>query len=214
MIKLQPKNFEASIGLGVALRGNKKIEEAETQYNSAKGLDPSQGASYFNLGLLYQEYKDGQKPSLQKAQEYYRQFLGHASSGTSDSLKREAEKRIKDIDEIYVALAEAEKMQRESEEMQKKAEAQQKEMEEKMKQQEAAEKAAAEKEKADKAAADAAKKGGADKGAGDKANPASGGEKIGAPPGDAAGKTEGTPDDKAAGDKPAAGKKGGKKGKK
>src|SRR6185369_2348501 len=165
VLKLQPKNFEASIGLGVALRGNKKIDEAETQYNSAKGLDPSQGASYFNLGLLYQEYKDGQKPSLQKAQEYYRQFLGHASGGTSDSLKREAEKRIKDIDEIYVALAEAEKMQRE-----------------------AAEKAAAEKEKADKAAADAAKKGGADKGAGDKANPASGGEKIGAPPGDAAGK--------------------------
>ena len=213
VLKLQPKNFEASIGLGVALRGNKKIDEAETQYNSAKGLDPSQGASYFNLGLLYQEYKDGQKPSLQKAQEYYRQFLGHASGGTSDSLKREAEKRIKDIDEIYVALAEAEKMQREAEEMQKKAEAQQKEMEEKMKQQEAAEKAAAEKEKADKAAADAAKKGGADKGAGDKANPASGGEKIGAPPGDAAGKTEGTPDDKAAGDKPAGGKKG-KKGKK
>jgi len=211
VIKLQPKNFEASIGLGVALRGNKKIDEAEAQYNTAKGLDPSQGASYFNLGLLYQEYKDGQKPALQKAQDYYRQFLGHASNSTSDSLKREAEKRIKDIDEIYVALAEAEKMQREAEEMQKKAEAQQKEMEEKMKQQEAAEKAANEKAAADKAAAD---KAAADKkaGGGDKANPAStGGEKIGAPPGDAAGKTEGTPDDKAAGDKAAGGKKGGKK---
>ena len=78
-IKLQPKNFEASIGLGVALRGNKKIDEAEAQYNTARGLDPSQGASYFNLGLLYQEYRDGQKPSLQKAQDYYKQFLGHAS---------------------------------------------------------------------------------------------------------------------------------------
>jgi len=212
VIKLQPKNFEASIGLGVALRGNKKIDEAEAQYNTAKGLDPSQGASYFNLGLLYQEYKDGQKPALQKAQDYYRQFLGHASNSTSDSLKREAEKRIKDIDEIYVALAEAEKMQREAEEMQKKAEAQQKEMEEKMKQQEAAEKAANDKAAADKAAADKAaadKKAGG--GAGDKANPASGGEKIGAPPaGDAAGKTEGAADDKAA-DKAAGGKKGGKK---
>jgi len=212
VLKLQPKNFEASIGLGVALRGNKKIEEAETQYNSAKGLDPSQGASYFNLGLLYQEYKDGQKPALQKAQEYYRQFLGHASGGTSQSLVKEAEKRIKDIDEIYVALAEAAKMQAEAEEMQKKAEAQQKEMEEKMKQQEAAEKAANDKAAADKAAADKAaadKKAGG--GAGDKANPASGGEKIGAPPaGDAAGKTEGAADDKAA-DKAAGGKKGGKK---
>jgi Tfp pilus assembly protein PilF len=208
VIKLQPKNFEASIGLGVALRGNKKIEEAEAQYNSARSLDPSQGASYFNLGLLYQEYKDGQKPSLQKAQDFYKQFLGHASGSTSESLKKEAEKRIKDIDEIYVALAEAEKMQRESEEMQKKAEAQQKQMEEEMKKQEAAEKAAADKAAADKAGGDAKKAGGDAKGAGDKAAPASGGDK-GAD--DAAGKTEGAADDKGAApaDKPA--KKGGKK---
>src|SRR3954452_3094747 len=146
VIKLQPKNFEAAIGLGVALRGNKKIDEAEAQYNAAKGLDPSQGGSYFNLGLLYQEYKDGQKPSLQKAQDYYRQFLGHAS-GTPDSLKKEAEKRIKDIDEIYVALEEAAKMQAESEAMQKKAEEQEKQMEEQMKKQEADEAAAAAKAK-------------------------------------------------------------------
>ena len=52
-------------------------------------------------------------------------------------LKREAEKRIKDIDEIYVALDEAAKMQAEAEEMQKKAEEQQKQMEEQMKKQEA-----------------------------------------------------------------------------
>jgi Tfp pilus assembly protein PilF len=208
VMKLQPKNFEAAIGLGVALRGNKKIDEAEAQYNAAKGIDPSQGASYFNLGLLYQEYKDGQKPALQKAQEYYRSFLGHASGGTSDALKKEAEKRIKDIDEIYVALEEAAKMQAEAEAMQKKAEEQQKQMEEQMKQQEAAEKAAAEKAAADKAGGDAKKAGGDAKGAGDKAAPAGAGDK-GAAPGADAGKTEGAPAD-AAGDKPA-GKKGKKK---
>jgi Tfp pilus assembly protein PilF len=156
VLKLQPKNYEASIGLGVALRGNKKIEEAETQYNAAQRLDPSQAGSYFNLGLLYQEYKDGQKPSLQKAQDYYRQFLGHASGTTPDSLKKQAEKRIKDIDEMYVALEEAAKMQAEAERMQKEAEEQQKKMEEEMKKQEAAEKAAADKATADKAAADKA----------------------------------------------------------
>jgi Flp pilus assembly protein TadD len=198
VIKLQPKNFEASIGLGVALRGNKKIDEAEAQYNTARGLDPSQGGSYFNLGLLYQEYKDGQKPALQKAQDYYRQFLGH-SSGSTDSLKREAEKRIKDIDEIYVALEEAAKMQAEAEAMQKKAEEQQKKMEEEMKKMEAQEKAANEKAAADKAAAD---KAAADKAAAPAAAGAAGAE---------AAKTEGG--DAAAGaDKAAAGaKKGGKK---
>jgi tetratricopeptide (TPR) repeat protein len=148
VLESQPKSYEASIGLGVALRGGKKIDEAETQYMAAQKLDPSNPSSYFNLGLLYQEYKDGQKPTLQKAQSYYRQFLSHASSTTGDSLQREAQKRIKDIDEIYVALEEAAKMQAESEEMQRKAEAQQKEMEEKMKKQDAEEAAAAAAEKA------------------------------------------------------------------
>jgi tetratricopeptide (TPR) repeat protein len=139
VLKLQPKNYEAVIGLGVALRGNKKIDEAETEYTAAQKLDASNPSSYFNLGLLYQDYKGGDKPVLQKAQEYYRQFLGKANDSTSDGLRKEAEKRIKDIDETFVALAEAAKLQAEAEEMQKKAEEQQKKMEEEMKKQDAAE---------------------------------------------------------------------------
>jgi tetratricopeptide (TPR) repeat protein len=185
VLQLQPKNYEAAIGLGVALRGNKKIDEAENQYKAAQKLDPSNPWSYFNLGLLYQDYKDGQKPALHQAQDYYRQFLGHATDRTPDNLKREAEKRIKDIDEIYVALDEAAKMQAEAEAMQKKAEEQQKQMEEQMKKQEADEAAA-------KAKADAAKAGG-DKGAegaSGAAAPAGGGDAnkaaAGAPADDAA----------------------------
>lgn len=161
VLKAQPRNYEAMIGLGVALRGNKKIDEAEEQYTAAQKLDPQNPSSYFNLGLLYQEYKDGQKPALQKAQDYYRQFLGKASGATPDGLRKQAEKRIKDIDEIYVALAEAAKMQAEAEEMQKKAEEQQKLMEEQMKKQDA---------EAAKAA-----------GAAGAAAPAGGGATIGAP---------------------------------
>ena len=142
VLQAQPKNYEASIGLGVALRGGKKIDEAETQYNDAVKLDSSNPSAYFNLGLLYQEYKDGQKPTLQKAQGYYRQFLSKANGSTPANLQKEAEKRIKDIDEIYVALEEAAKMQAESEEMQRKSEEQQKQMEEQMKKQEAEEAAA------------------------------------------------------------------------
>jgi Flp pilus assembly protein TadD len=142
VLQLQPKNYEAVIGLGVALRGNKKIDEAETQYTAAQKLDGANPSSYFNLGLLYQDYKGGDKPVLQKAQEYYRQFLGKANGSTPDGLRRDAEKRIKDIDETFVALAEAAKLQAEAEEMQKKAEEQQKKMEEEMKKQDAAEAAA------------------------------------------------------------------------
>jgi Flp pilus assembly protein TadD len=143
VLESQPKNYEAAIGLGVALRGGKKIPEAEAQYNEAQKLDPSNPSSYFNLGLLYQEYMDGQKPTLQKAQGYYRQFLSKANQSTPSNLQKEAEKRIKDIDEIYVALEEAAKMQAEAEAMQRKAEEQQKQMEEQMKKQEAEEAAAA-----------------------------------------------------------------------
>ena len=156
VLGMQPKNYEAVIGLGVALRGSKKIDEAEAQYNAAQKLDSSNPSSYFNLGLLYQDYKGGDKPVLQKAQEYYRQFLSKANATTPDPLKKEAEKRIKDIDETFVALAEAAKMQAEAEEMQKKAEEQQKKMEEEMKKQEAAEKAAADAKNAPPAAGAAA----------------------------------------------------------
>jgi tetratricopeptide (TPR) repeat protein len=198
VLQVQPKNYEAAIGLGVALRGNKKIDEAEAQYNAAQKMDPQNPSAYFNLGLLYQDYKTGEKPVLQKAQEYYRQFLGKVNSSTPENLRREAEKRIKDIDEIYVALAEAAKLQAEAEEMQRKAEAQQKQMEEQMKKMQAEEAAAA------------AKSGTAPPPAGGAAPAGTAPPAAGAAPAAATGKTEGKPDDAAGApkeDKPKKGKK-------
>jgi tetratricopeptide (TPR) repeat protein len=135
----QPKNYDAVIGYGVALRGNRKFDEAEQQYLAAQKLDPSRADSYFNLGLLYQEYKGSEKPTLLKAQEYYRDLLAHNPPAR---LRKDSEKRIKDIDELFVALEEAAKLQREAEELQKKAEEQQKKMEEEMKKQDDAAKKA------------------------------------------------------------------------
>ena len=160
VLKAQPKNYEAIIGLGVALRGSKKFDEAEAEYNRARTQDPQRPEAYFNLGVLYQEYKGGSdKPMLQKAQAYYRDYLSRAQS---PKMRKDAEKRIKDIDETFAALKEAEQMMKEAEEMQRKAEAQQKQMEEQMKKQEADEKAKveADKKKAedDKAKAEADKK--------------------------------------------------------
>jgi Flp pilus assembly protein TadD len=144
VLKAKPKNYEAVIGLGVALRGNKKFDEAEAEYNRARQMEPQRPEAYFNLGILYQEYKGGSdKPMLQKAQGYYRDYL---SRSQSPKMRKDAEKRIKDIDETFAALIEADKMMKEAEEMQRKAEAQQKAMEEQMKKQEADEKARAEAE--------------------------------------------------------------------
>jgi Flp pilus assembly protein TadD len=160
VLKAKPKNYEAVIGLGVALRGNKKFDEAEAEYNRAKQMEPQRPEAYFNLGILYQEYKGGSdKPMLQKAQGYYRDYLTRSQSA---KMKKDAEKRIKDIDDTFAALKEAEQMMKEAEEMQRKAEAQQKAMEEQMKKQEADEKARAEadvkKAEDDKIKAEEAKK--------------------------------------------------------
>ena len=130
VLAAQPKNYDAAIGLGVALRGNRKFEDAEQQYLTAQRLDPQHPDSYFNLGVLYQEYKGIDRPALQKAQQFYRDFLGRARN---ENKRKEATKRIKDIDETLAALVEAEKMQREAEEMQRKQEIQQKKMEEELK---------------------------------------------------------------------------------
>ena len=145
VLRAQPRNYEAVIGLGVALRGNRKFDEAEAEYNRARQMEPQRPEAYFNLGVLYQEYKAGSdKPMLQKAQAYYRDYLSRAQS---PKMRKDAEKRIKDIDDTFAALIEADKMMKEAEAMQRKAEQQQKEMEEKMKRMEAEEKARAEAEK-------------------------------------------------------------------
>jgi tetratricopeptide (TPR) repeat protein len=125
----QPKNYDAIIGLGVALRGIRKFDEAEQQYTTAQQLDPQNPDSYFNLGLLYQEYKGIEKANLLKAQQYYRDYLGYSRNNNK---KREAEKRIKDIDATMAALEEAAKLQKEAEELQRKSEEQQKKLEEEM----------------------------------------------------------------------------------
>jgi Flp pilus assembly protein TadD len=160
VLKARPKNYEAVIGLGVALRGSKKFDEAEAEYNRAKSMESQRPEAYFNLGVLYQEYKGGSdKPMLQKAQGYYKDYLTRSQS---PKMRKDAEKRIKDIDETFAALKEAEQMMKESEEMQRKAEAQQKAMEEQMKKQDAEEKARAEAEvkkaEEDKIKAEEAKK--------------------------------------------------------
>lgn len=143
VLAAQPRNYEAMMGRGVALRGNRKFDEAEQVYANAQQVDPSRPESYFNLGLLHQEYKGSERAMLQKAQEYYRQFLGRAGGGTSAALKRDAQKRIKDIDELYVALEEAAKLQREAEQQQRLQQEQDKKREEDIRKQEEAEKKAA-----------------------------------------------------------------------
>lgn len=134
VLKLDPKNFDATIGMGVASRGLKKIDEAESWYKKAADLDPHNCAVQYNLGLLYQDYKsDPNNANLNTAKDY---FSKYRSCGNVDPKKaQEAERRMKDIDEVFVAIEQQKKMEADLKEQQAEMEKQQKQMEEQQKQQ-------------------------------------------------------------------------------
>jgi len=79
-VALEPDNYEAIIGLGTALRGLERFEEAQVQYERAHKLDPRRPEAYFNLGVLYQDYMSGSVADLKKAKQYFTEFLQKAGS--------------------------------------------------------------------------------------------------------------------------------------
>lgn len=78
--ELQPTNFDAWIGLGAAQRGLNNDTAAQQSYERAQQIDAARPESYFNLALLFQDYRDGTEPTLNRATEYYRQFIQRAGS--------------------------------------------------------------------------------------------------------------------------------------
>jgi tetratricopeptide (TPR) repeat protein len=137
VLKLDAKNFDATIGMGVASRGLKKIEDAEGWYKKASDLDPRNCAVQYNMGVLYQDYKsDPANANLNQAKDF---FSKYRSCGNADTKKvADAERRMKDIDEVFAAIESQKKMEAELKVQQDEMEKQQKAMEEQQKAQEAA----------------------------------------------------------------------------
>lgn len=101
VLKIQPKNYDALIGIGVALRGLKDFDGAEKQYNEAAKADPKRGEAYYNLAVLYKDFRaTKQEPAASiatynKAKDYFRQFVD--KGGQPDDVK-EAKEQIALID--------------------------------------------------------------------------------------------------------------------
>lgn len=125
VLKLQPKNYEATIGLGVALRGQatrlraqgkaaefeSKITDAEQTYNKAIALDANRPDAYYNLGLLYKDYRtnsEDQAKNIEKyrqAKKYFQDFQARADKG--DEKVDEAKGHIQDCDKYVDILQKA-----------------------------------------------------------------------------------------------------------
>jgi tetratricopeptide (TPR) repeat protein len=122
-LKLRPKSYEASIGLGVALRGqatvfraqgqladfNRKLDEAEKTYAAAAELEKNRADAYYNLGVLYKDYRtneqEAQKNIVQyrKAKQYFQDYLARADK--SDPKVKDAQNQITDCDKYVQILS-------------------------------------------------------------------------------------------------------------
>jgi len=56
-IQLYPNNAGAYYGLGIALRDQKKLEEAIASYRRAIQLDPNNAAAYYGVGIALRDQK-------------------------------------------------------------------------------------------------------------------------------------------------------------
>jgi tetratricopeptide (TPR) repeat protein len=131
VLKKQPGNFDATIGMGVAARGQRKADESESWYNKALALDPKNCGVLYNLGLLYQDYKSGSPEDMKKGQDLYNKYL--ACGRTDPEHQSDAKRRIKDIDDTFKALEEQRKLEAELKAQMAEMEKMQKIQEEQMK---------------------------------------------------------------------------------
>ncbi|MFH0901498.1 MAG: tetratricopeptide repeat protein [Pseudomonadota bacterium] len=101
--------YDALVGLGVALRGQKKTEEAARAYEEATRLQSDRGEAFFDLALLWKDAKfDDMKTTRQaygRAKEQFNQFL--TKKGTPESKRKDAQTYITDCDKAIEALDQA-----------------------------------------------------------------------------------------------------------
>ena len=108
VLEIQPKNYDALIGLGAALRGLKDLDGAEAQYKKAKDLDSRRGEAYYNLAVLYKDFRASKQDDLKaslgtygQAKSFFQDFLG--KTGDEDD-KTEAKAQIALIDKTTTQI--------------------------------------------------------------------------------------------------------------
>ncbi len=169
-VKLRPDDYEAHLGLALALRGqiddsnfDKQVVAVQKELDEAKRVDAARPEAYYNEAILTQEYKakssgDPLKsiPTLEQASAQYEAFIGKAGSEETfaEAVKRSKD-RVQDIADTIQFIKESEEMRLQDIENEKAAKAE----EAKMKaEEEAAKKADEEAAKAEAAAKAAAAK--------------------------------------------------------
>jgi tetratricopeptide (TPR) repeat protein len=125
VLSLRKNDYAALIGLGVALRGQatvlrsggqgdkfgKKIDEAEETYRQAMEVDKNRGDAYYNLGLLYKDYRTNDADQsknigqYKKARQFFQDYMARADK--ADPKREDAQGHIQDCDKYVEILSQA-----------------------------------------------------------------------------------------------------------
>ena len=125
VLAMERNNYEALIGLGIALRGqatvaraagktgdfDSKIKEAEDTYNKAIAVDKNRPDAYYNLGLLYKDYRTNSEDQskniaqYRRAKQYFQDYLARVDK--SDEKRDDAQGHIQDCDKYVDILTKA-----------------------------------------------------------------------------------------------------------
>jgi tetratricopeptide (TPR) repeat protein len=111
VLATQPKNYDAQVGLGIALRGLGDLDAAEAAYKQAAELDPQQGDAVYNLGVLYKDFRASSAPDEQatlshykQAAIYFKQFL--SKPNIAKAMQEDAKEQVDDCDKYVKQLEE------------------------------------------------------------------------------------------------------------
>jgi len=110
--------LDATIGLGVAFRGQRRFEEAMKTYQQAEALSPGNPAIAYNRAILLQDYLfDAANPAkaltqLNEARLLLQRFVSSGSGHTK--AVRDAQRRLRNIGEMIPMLREQQQMMKQA----------------------------------------------------------------------------------------------------
>ncbi|MFO0675671.1 MAG: hypothetical protein U0169_04000 [Polyangiaceae bacterium] len=120
-LEMRPNDYDAHLGLALALRGmisdsnyDTQVVAVQGQLDAAKKIDGNRPDAYFNEGILTQEYKakgqDKQKQigTLTQAKQIFSTFIEKAAGKTEyDGAVKKAKERMEDITGVITFLTES-----------------------------------------------------------------------------------------------------------
>ena len=118
-LEMHQNDYDAHLGLALALRGqiddsnyDKQVSAVQAEIDACKKIDPARPDSYFNEGILTQEYKAKQAgakektiATYQQAKQIFETFMDKASGKPEyDGAIKKAKERMQDMDDMVKFL--------------------------------------------------------------------------------------------------------------